>query len=210
MSSSHGTIQTVENVLEYFREELLTAFEDLDLEASHETEAYLVHLLEGFTRLSPESSQEVGFDKPAAFLLGEAMNTPGGQRIEKYRRLGDASLFNCGFFEGYISRRLVDAEYYQDVGRSSYARLTDLVSNRAPSSVFASVYEELTRNFDGMVEAFKHLGRSLSSDGMKVSRETVEIWDQQAWNQGNQTNDDGQFQALKGAGFSLSDPDETN
>jgi hypothetical protein len=53
-----------------------------------------------------------------------------------------------------------------------------------------------------MVEAFKHLGRSLSSDGMKVSRQTVEAW--------NQQSRDGQFQALKGAGFSLSGPDETN
>ena len=164
MSKSHESIQTVSSLLAYFREELSAAFEKLDVETSDETEAYLVHLLEGYTRLNPESAEAVGFEKPAAFYLGEAMNSPGERRIEVYRRLGDASLFNCGFFEGYISRRLVDAEYYQDVGRLAYQKLSHLMTYKSSSEMFQAIYVELADHFEGVVDAFQWLGRSLKGD----------------------------------------------
>lgn len=172
MSKSHESIQTVSSLLAYFRDELSTAFEKLDVETSDETEAYLVQLLDGYTRLNPESADEVGFEKPAAFYLGEAMNSPGDRRIEVYRKLGDASLFNCGFFRGYISRRLVDADYYQDVGRLAYSKLSQLMTFKSSSEMFRAIYVELADNFDGVVDAFRWLGRSLQGDeSVKVSEE---------------------------------------
>jgi len=168
MSSSHESIQTVENLLAYFREELDEAFEELDVDASEETEAYLIHLLEGFTRIEPDYAEEVGFDKPAAFYLGEAMNSPGDRQIEAYRRLGDASLFNCGFFEGYISRRLVDSEYYQDVGRHAYRKLTNLMSVKRSDEMFRGIFGELAENFERVVRAFQWLGGTLQDHGIDI------------------------------------------
>ncbi len=174
MSRSHESIQTVSSLLAYFRQELTTAFEKLDVEASEETEAYLVQLLDGYSRLEPEDSEAVGFDKPAALILVEAMNSPGERRIEIYRRLGDASLFNCGFFEGYISRRLVDADYYQDVGRLAYQKLTHLLTAKDSSQMFRAIFGELAGNFDGVVDAFQWLGRSLQTDDTVMVAEHVE------------------------------------
>lgn len=169
MSQSDESIQTAPSLLVYFREELEEAFEKLDLDASEDTEAYLVHLLEGFTRIEPDFAEEVGFDKPAAFYLGEALNSPGDQRIEAYRRLGDASLFNCGFFEGYISRRLVDSEYYQDVGRHAYHKLSNLLTFKRSNEMFRGIFGELAENFERVVEAFQWLGGSLQDDGIDLS-----------------------------------------
>lgn len=174
MSSSDESIQTVQNVLSYFRQELRDALTEIDVSASEPTEAYLVHLLDGFTRIEPSSAEKVGFDKPAALLLGEAMNAPGEQRIEAFRRLGDASLFNCGFFAGYLSRRLVDSEYYQDVGRLSYQKLTQLMSLKDSSEMFRTIYDELSSNFEGVVEAFQRLGRSLHADDVELSADAIE------------------------------------
>jgi len=169
MSQSKESIQTAPSLLAYFREELEEAFDELDVDASEETEAYLVHLLEGFTRIEPDFAEEVGFDKPAAFYLGEALNSPGDQRIEAYRRLGDASLFNCGFFEGYISRRLVDSEYYQDVGRHAYHKLSNLMTAKRSNEMFREIFGELAGNFERIVEAFQWLGGSLEDDGIDLS-----------------------------------------
>lgn len=169
MTDSDQAIKTVPSLLAYFRDELDEAFEKYDLDASEETEAYLVHLLEGFTRIEPEFAEEVGFDKPAAFYLGEAMNSPGDRRIEAYRRLGDASLFNCGFFDGYISRRLVDSDYYQGVGRLAYQKLTHILSTRRSNAVFRPIFGELANNFERVVDAFKWLGRSLKNDGVDIA-----------------------------------------
>ena len=174
MSSSQESIQTVSSLLAYFRDELNSAFDKLEVEASQETEAYLVHLLDGFSRLNPEYAEEVGFDKPAAFYLGEAMNSPGDRRVEAYRRLGDASLFNCGFFEGYISRRLVDADYYQGVGRLAYQKLTQILTVKKSSDMFQGIFGELAANFDRVVESFKWLGRNLQGDDTVTVSEELE------------------------------------
>lgn len=160
MKGSQGSIQSTSNLLNYFREELKAAFDDMGLKSSENTEAYLVHLLENFVRLDPQLGKEIGFHKPAAFLLGEAMNSPGEQRIVAYRRLGDASLFNCGFFDAHLTRRgTVNSQYYRNVGRIAYGQLSDLMMFKERGGIFQQIYEELADKFDGFVEAFKWLGR---------------------------------------------------
>ena len=160
MKGPQGSIQSTTNLLNYFREELKAAFNALGVDSTEDTEAYLVHLLENFVRLDPKLAQEVGFQKPAAFLLGEAMNSPGEQRIVAYRRLGDVSLFNCGFFDAHLTRRgTVSSEYYRNVGRIAYGQLSDLMMFKDPGGIFQAIYEELAAKFDGFVEAFICLGR---------------------------------------------------
>ncbi|QDG52589.1 hypothetical protein FIV42_18155 [Persicimonas caeni] len=160
MKGSQGSIQSTSNLLNYFREELKAAFDAIGVDSTENTEAYLVHLLENFVRLDPQLAQEVGFQKPAAFLLGDAMNAPGEQRIVAYRRLGDVSLFNCGFFDAHLTRRgTVSSQYYRNVGRIAYGQLSDLMMFKDPGGLFQQIYEELADKFDGFVEAFKCLGR---------------------------------------------------
>ncbi|MFU8804762.1 MAG: hypothetical protein ACNA8W_13185, partial [Bradymonadaceae bacterium] len=111
MSDSHHSIHKVANLLGFFRNELVQAFEKLGLTTSEETQTYLIHMLQGFTRLDAKGAEEIGFYKPAAMLLGEAMNSVGDRRIEAYRRLGDASLFSCGFFGQRLARAPVSPDY---------------------------------------------------------------------------------------------------
>ncbi len=159
MKGSNGPIQSTANLLNYFREELKGAFDHIGLDSSENTEAYLVHLLESFVRVDEQLADEVGFEKPAAFLLCEAMNSPGEQRLVAYRRLGDASLFNCGFFDAHLTRRgRVSPEYYRNVGRLAYGQLSDLIGRKPSGGVFGQIYEELSAKFDAFVDAFKCLG----------------------------------------------------
>jgi hypothetical protein len=159
MKESQESIQCTNNLLNYFRQELRVAFDGIGLQSSENTEAYLVYLLENFVRLDPQLSEDVGFQKAAALLLGEAMNSPGDLQIEAYRRLGDASLFNCGFFDAHLTRRgAVTSQYYRDVGRIAYGQLSDLMMLKRSGGVFQQIYEELAAQFDAFVEAFKRLG----------------------------------------------------
>jgi hypothetical protein len=161
MKDSQGPIQSTSNLLNYFREELKAAFQDVGLDSSENTEAYLVHLLENFVRLDPQLQQEIGFQRAAAFMLGDAMNSPGDQRIAAYRRLGDLTLFNCGFFDAHLTRRgTVDSQYYRNVGRVAYGQLSDLMQFKQPGGIFEQIYDELAHKFDAFVDAFKCLGRT--------------------------------------------------
>jgi len=169
---SRESIETVESLMAYFRRELIEAFETLDEEPTEPTEAYLVRLLDAFSRSKSESTEALGFDKPAAIMLGEAMNSPGEQRIEAYRKLGDASLFNCGFFKAYLTRRLVDEDYYYGVGRLAYKNLRDLMSSKTQSGepdMFTEIFDELTVKFDTVVEAFQRLGQRMRHDDVDIS-----------------------------------------
>lgn len=156
MSGEHG-LEQVPSLLAFFRDELTSAFEQTGLQTSQETEAYLVHLLEGFSRLDPDSSDEVGFEKPAAMLLEEAMASAGERRIEIYRRLGDASLYNCGFFSAHITRRSVSPTYYRRLGQTAYQSLGEMMGFKQPGGIFHAIFNELAAKFDSIVDAFKLL-----------------------------------------------------
>ena len=98
------------------------------------------------------------------------MNSPGERRLEAYRRLGDASLFNCGFFSEHLTRRTVGAGYYRQVGQVAYKSLSDLMVSKDSGGIFQQIYRELAGRFDGFVEVLRFLGRG--SAGTSVS-ETV-------------------------------------
>lgn len=160
MSSSKKTIEKAADLLSFFRSELKSAFAEIGFETNENTEAYLAHLLEGFARFDPQNSRDIGFTRPAAYLMCEAMNSPGERRMEAYRRLGDASLFNCGFFSDYLERRTVSADYYRSVGQVAYQNLGDLMASKDAGGIFQQIYHELAGKFDGFVEVLHCLGRS--------------------------------------------------
>lgn len=153
------SLETVIDLVAFFRDELNEARGQTGLETSEETEAYLVHMLDGFARLNPTTAEEVGFHKPAARLLEEAIHSQGDQRIDLYRRLGDASLYSCGFFDAYLSQSSVGPRYYRRVGQTAYAQLSDLMGFKQPGGIFPTIYRELTSKFDEVVETFRLVGQ---------------------------------------------------
>lgn len=155
------------NLLTFFRRELKEAFDDVGVDAAEETEAYIVHLLNGFACIEAERIDEIGFDKPAAILLGEANNATGERRVEAYRRVGDLSLFNCGFFGEYLTRRCMSEEYYRDIGQIAYKKLNDLISHKQSGGSFPSVFDELVVKFGEFVEALKRLGQEPTDQSPK-------------------------------------------
>lgn len=159
MTESTNTIHGVANLFEYFQTELSSAFDTLGLTTRDETKTYLVKLLESFVRLDEQTAEDVGFDRPAAFILGDALNGAGDRRIEAYRRLGDASLYSCGFFEEHLDRRnsVVPLYYYRNMGRNAYSSLQSLMEFKAPGGAFHMIFDELTTKFDTVVEAFQML-----------------------------------------------------
>ncbi len=175
MSNSQSSIHKVANLLAYFRAELTSTFQVLGLTTTEETQAYVVHLLQGFSRLDETAINEVGFHKPAAMLLGEAMNSVGERRIEAYRRLGDASLFSCGFFGKHLARTPVSPGYYQSVGRTAYSRLGEIMEFKQPGGTFNVVFTELAQKFDDIVEALIHLSQPRSSQ-RSVYDELIMQW----------------------------------
>ena len=158
---SKSPIAQSESLAAYFHTELERIHTELGLTTSAHTRAYLVSLLDSYTRLSPQAKPELGFERPAAFMLSDAVHGAPGQRIDAYRRLGDACLYNCGFFSQKLTRRSVSASYYEAMGRNAYDHAHDLMRGSArQASPFGQIFAELSDKFAGVVRALKRLGQS--------------------------------------------------
>ncbi|AWV89801.1 hypothetical protein [Bradymonas sediminis] len=171
MKSPKASIQCTTNLLHYFREELKVALDRVGLQSSENTEAYLVYLLQSFVRIDPVLREDLGFQRAAGLMLGDAMNQPGELKIEAYRRLGDASLFNCGFFDAHLTRRgAVTSQYYRNIGRIAYGQLSDLLLVKRSGEIFHQIYEELSAKFDRFVDALQWLGRESKPAGREFDK----------------------------------------
>ena len=60
-------------------------------------------------------------------LLGkkllESTLLPRGKQINELKDIGDTALFLCGYFSDSLNRKLVDTNYYRQIGQSSYKKL---------------------------------------------------------------------------------------
>ena len=126
-----------ESAVEYFKELVEGALAHQRIAVGELTSFYVVNLLTGFL-------QRPAYDDntPMAVRLAEAINAAGAKQRDSLRQIGDLSLFMSGFFADSFQRKLVDVDYYANIGGSAYAALS-----RYETDAFSSVFAELADNF---------------------------------------------------------------
>jgi hypothetical protein len=136
----------------YFHELLTSSLGKQRVKTKPETEFYLVNLLSRF--ISTDSlyqRDENGNhrEEPLALMIKQALETlePRAQSA-MFRHIGDVSLYVAGYFQDSLSRKLVDVDYYIDVGGSAYKHAANRVAEDHQRSVFA----ELASKFSSFVE----------------------------------------------------------
>jgi hypothetical protein len=126
-----------ESAVEYFKELVEGALAHQRIAAGELTSFYVVNLLTGFLQRPAYDD-----DKPMAVRLAEAINAAGAKQRDSLRQIGDLSLFMSGFFADSFQRKLVDVDYYANIGGTAYAALS-----RYETDAFSSVFAELADNF---------------------------------------------------------------
>jgi len=125
------------------------------LRADDHTAYYVVNLLTLFARsdaLYEETQAGLGL-KPLALMLAEAAETFNSQeRVFVLQRVGDVSLFLAGFFTESLAKRLVDVDYYIQMGGGAYDSLSVQVRGTPRGQAFGPVFSELARNFKCFVD----------------------------------------------------------
>ena len=165
MTQSNLSLMYASNLQAYFQQELRRMISSLGEETSEAAEAYVVYLLDEYTKPSDAQRAQLGFDRAAALMLHDAVCSPGDQSIEAYRQLGDACLYHCGLFERQLTRRELKSAYYKDMGKEAYARLGHIFSNRPTDHAFGSIFKELSVQFELFVEALKALAAQWHGEG---------------------------------------------
>jgi hypothetical protein len=141
-----------------------------------ETEFYLVNLLNQFMttdRLYAQDAQGGLREEPLALLIKEALETPEPQaQGALFRHVGDVSLYTAGFFQESLSRKLVDVDYYIDMGGSAYQH----AASRVDESVLKKVYQELAEKFGAFVDVLAEVSDKTSIRTEKDLLRLYELW----------------------------------
>ncbi len=126
---------------EYFSESLETAFKYFQFKPHPLSRTYLVEMLERymFSQNLFEVDQQTGKYKRSTlaelFLKAQNENSTG-VRSDLLKRLGDTSLYISGFFGDSLNRKLVDIDYYAEMGGVAYGSLAKETSDPSMSEVF--------------------------------------------------------------------------
>src|SRR5687768_7609624 len=91
--------------------------------ASQVAEYYLVDLM---ARFMVTSNLELN---PLAtlFLQSQSPNVADTDKVKMLKKLGDTSLYISGFFGDSLNRKVVDLEYYRQMGSIAYRTLSGVI-----------------------------------------------------------------------------------
>src|SRR5262245_18839616 len=129
--SSDMQLTPSRTLTEFFHEVVTSAIRNQGVDTSEPTECYLVHLLANYSHASLK-------DEPLGIKMAQAKLAAPEERVRHLREVGDTSLYVSGFFADSLSRKLVDVEYYIQLGGTAYGELAQFfrVSRRAPFEVY--------------------------------------------------------------------------
>ena len=178
-SAPSGSVMTVSSLREFFRDAFHAASGHQRLALEPNAEAYVVNLLTEFARAEAlyEQTPDGLRIRPLARMLADALDAPtAGERERCLQRLGDVSLFVAGFFARSFARRLVDIDYHIAMGGNAYSSLADALQNSWRRRGIATVFAELSANFQRLVDALNEISetayRHTDADVLRL----YEIW----------------------------------
>lgn len=135
----------------FFQGEVDRAFRDKGLHPGTLVEHYLVQLLAAY------AAQGIS-DAPLALKLAEVADANPRERRRGLREIGDTSLYLSGFWADSLADKLVDVDYYIEMGGSAYGEL----ARGGPgwtADPFGDVFAELAANFVRFVEVLAIVSR---------------------------------------------------
>lgn len=156
---------------EFFDQILSEAFERRRVKTIPKVKGYLVELLEAHipteSLFDDTDAQGRRVRQTLAETMLKAQSAELPVRIELLKKLADRSLYISGFFSDSLQRKLVDVDYYADMGCMAYGSLADCVREDTVSRV----YREFSRRFLDFVDVLTDIStRAKASDEANILR----------------------------------------
>ncbi|MCH8334284.1 MAG: hypothetical protein IIC61_00135 [Proteobacteria bacterium] len=169
----------VHNLRDYFRESINAAIEHQGVEVDPHAAHYVVNLLILFSRsedLYEDHGDSYGI-KPLALMMVDAADAPTvADRNFSLQRIGDVALFVAGFFADSLAHKIVDLDYYINMGGNAYGSLSDEIRGTFRGQVLAGVYKELGRKFQIVVDVLNEVRDSARQSSDIDLLRTYEVW----------------------------------
>ncbi len=130
----------LESPRDFFADKVEDAFKRLKFEPLPLSRHYLVNLLQHYIFSSnlfpPDDETGKAKRQTLAELYLQAQNSPSPVRTDLLKKLGDSSLYISGFFGDSLNRKVVDIDYYVDMGGVAYKALSSSSQDENTSQMF--------------------------------------------------------------------------
>lgn len=143
----------------FFQELVQKGLSQRKIKAIPLVENYLVGLLQRYldtkNLFESEYSSESGQKNPTtlAEIYLTAQSAEPAVRAEMLRKLGDKTLYISGFFGDSLRRKVVDIDYYADIGGAAYGTLAHCTRE----DTLARVYSTFSKRFLEFVEVLAYI-----------------------------------------------------
>jgi hypothetical protein len=144
---------------EHFAEVVKEACAQRQVKSQPHIQAYLVQLLKYYLdsrNLHGPVVEENSREKPPqtfAEMYLQAINSEMTKKKELMRAVAERSLYLTGFFSDSFQRKIVDIDYYVEIGSAAYSNL----SSWTKEDTLATVYKTFSKRFHDYVEVLNYV-----------------------------------------------------
>ena len=149
---------------EYFTEVVSEALVKRRIETPHFVSQYLVDLLD--TNIATENST---MNQTFAEAVLKAFNSEKSVRHEMLKRVGDTSLYISGVFGDSLRRKIVDVDYYAEIGGLAYGRLATELNDDT-----GQVFYEFSNRFLDYVDVLAFVGQN---SGLQTNQDLLRLYE---------------------------------
>lgn len=136
---------------QHFSEALKEALEQRKVRSFPYLETYLVHMLKHYLDSRNLFSEDAPQTLAEMYLT--AMNAETSRKKEIMKTLADRSLYLAGFFGDSLQKKLVDIDYYSEMGSAAYFNL----ANWTKEDHLSEVYNTFSKRFVEFVEVLSYM-----------------------------------------------------
>ncbi len=157
--STKSTLSVITNTRSYFFTTLQQALFARRIETLPAVEIYLVDILEKFLLTDKLFDEENSSGKKTRETLAEMMlrasSATPRQRVDLLRKLGDSALYVSGYFGPSLQRKLIDIDYYINMGTTAYGSLAREIDDET----YSQAYGEISTKFINFVDVFTFMSQ---------------------------------------------------
>ena len=155
----------------FFVDEIEAAEERLHLRLGTHSKLYLLHLLKRLSQNEDFFYSNIIQDKPLGIVLLEALHKNLFEKTRDLKAVGDLSLIFSGLYPEFLTRRLLDIDYFIDLGRRSFHLLSDTYSSYSSKQELFQLYSQLVADFISLIEVLTEISNDLNfMDSSDISK----------------------------------------
>lgn len=156
---------------DYFKEAVRDAFTKRKIEAFPMAETYLVNVLEHYVVAAHLHETETSKSPTTlAETLLIAAQSEHATKVDMLKKLGDRTLYVCGFFSDSFHRKVIDVDYCAEMGGTAYR----ILASSTKEDTLSQVYTLYSKKFLAFVEALNYISEKSQ---LQSSSNVLRIYD---------------------------------